>query len=55
LLKALDVPSNGLPVHIYKMREFGYPNGWLKEAKEKYSGISIFTGPNECNLKFILC
>lgn len=48
LLKALGVPKNGLPVHIYRMREHGYPSGWLEEAREEYSGISIFTTPNEC-------
>lgn len=50
LLQALDVPSNGLPLHVYQMRKWGYPNGWLEEAKEKYSGIAIFTAPNECNI-----
>ncbi|XP_026816970.1 zinc finger CCHC domain-containing protein 8 homolog [Rhopalosiphum maidis] len=48
LLKALGVPENGLPVHIYRMREHGYPSGWLEEAREEYSGISIYTKPNEC-------
>ncbi|XP_015364683.1 PREDICTED: zinc finger CCHC domain-containing protein 8 homolog [Diuraphis noxia] len=48
LLKALGVPKNGLPVHIYRMREHGYPSGWLEEAREEYSGISIYTTPNEC-------
>jgi len=55
LLKALNVPRNGLPIHIYKMRKWGYPKGWLEEAKEQYSGISIFTAPNECNFKCIFC
>lgn len=48
LLKALDLPENGIPLHIYKMREIGYPKAWLEEAKEEYSGISIFTEPNKC-------
>ncbi|XP_022168152.1 zinc finger CCHC domain-containing protein 8 homolog [Myzus persicae] len=47
LLKALGVPKNGLPLHIYRMRQHGYPSGWLEEAKEEYSGISIYTTPNE--------
>jgi len=54
LLKALGVPKNGLPVHIYRMREHGYPSGWLEEARDEYSGISIFTTPNECNYKRLL-
>ncbi|KAE9522262.1 hypothetical protein AGLY_017335 [Aphis glycines] len=48
LLNALGVPKNGLPIHIYRMREHGYPSGWLEEAREEYSGISIYTTPNEC-------
>lgn len=49
LLEALEVPKNGIPLHVYYMRETGYPNGWLEEAREEYSGISIFTAPNKCN------
>lgn len=52
LLGALGVPENEIPLHVYRMRQFGYPNGWLEEAKEEYSGISIFTEPNKCNLKY---
>jgi len=48
LLIALDVPENGIPLHVYKMREYGYPRGWLEEAKEAFSGISIFTAPDKC-------
>lgn len=51
MLKALGVPKNGLPLHIYRMRQHGYPSGWLEEAKEEYSGISIYTTPNERNYK----
>lgn len=47
LLKALGLPENGLPLHVYRMRQHGYPSGWLEEARETYSGISIFTAPNE--------
>lgn len=53
LLKALNVPKNGIPLHVYYMRETGYPNGWLEEAREEYSGISIFTEPNKCNSNYI--
>lgn len=53
LLEALGVSENGIPVHIYKMRENGYPRAWIEEAREEYSGISIFTAPNKCNYKSI--
>lgn len=53
LLQALNVPKNGIPLHVYYMRETGYPNGWLIDAREEYSGISIFTSPDECNSKYI--
>lgn len=53
-MEALGVPKNGLPIHIYRMREHGYPSGWLEEAREEYSGIEIYTAPNECNYKCIL-
>lgn len=36
------------------MREHGYPSGWIEEAREEYSGISIYTTPNECNYKSFL-
>lgn len=49
LLEALGLPQNGIPSHVYKMRVNGYPSGWLEEAREEYSGITIFTAPNECN------
>lgn len=48
LLNALGLPSNGIPLHVYKMRKYGYPSGWLEEARDEFSGISIFTAPNEC-------
>lgn len=49
LLEALELPKNGIPAHVYKMREIGYPNGWLDDAKDEFSGITIFTAPNECS------
>jgi zinc finger CCHC domain-containing protein 8 len=50
LLKALGLPENGIPVHVYRMRKYGYPRAWLEEARDEYSGISIFTAPNKCNI-----
>lgn len=54
LRKVMDLPENGLPLHVYRMRQYGYPSGWLEEAREQYSGISIFTAPNECNYDHLL-
>ncbi|KZC13326.1 PREDICTED: zinc finger CCHC domain-containing protein 8 homolog isoform X2 [Dufourea novaeangliae] len=42
LRKALGLKDNELPRHIYKMRLFGYPPGWLQEAHLQHSGISLF-------------
>ncbi|XP_076654586.1 zinc finger CCHC domain-containing protein 8 homolog isoform X1 [Halictus rubicundus] len=42
LRKALGLRENELPLHIYRMRELGYPPGWLEEACLQHSGISLF-------------
>ncbi|XP_067204922.1 zinc finger CCHC domain-containing protein 8 homolog [Linepithema humile] len=42
LRKALGLKDNQLPRHIYRMRMFGYPPGWLEEARLQHSGISLF-------------
>lgn len=42
LRKALDISSRELPEYIYRMRGLGYPPGWMQEAMNKDSGISIF-------------
>nr|XP_012147322.1 PREDICTED: zinc finger CCHC domain-containing protein 8 homolog isoform X2 [Megachile rotundata] len=42
LRKALGLKSNELPKHIYRMRELGYPPGWLEEARLQHSGLSLF-------------
>lgn len=43
LRAALGIRSRELPIHIYKMRQYGYPPGWLEEAKVTESGLSMFT------------
>lgn len=43
LKEALGIRSRELPIHIYKMRQYGYPPGWLEEAKVTDSGLSMFT------------
>ncbi|XP_012939214.1 zinc finger CCHC domain-containing protein 8 [Aplysia californica] len=42
LREALGLNSDQMPQHIYKMRLFGYPPGWLAVAKQVESGVSIF-------------
>lgn len=32
LREALNIPSNDIPIWIYRMRALGYPPGWLKKA-----------------------
>lgn len=54
MLSALGLSKNEIPLHVYKMREYGYPSGWLEEAKVEYSGISIFTAPNQRKLKLLI-
>ncbi|XP_053675600.1 zinc finger CCHC domain-containing protein 8 homolog [Anopheles nili] len=42
LRSALGLGSRDLPQHIYRMRIFGYPPGWLEEAKITHSGLHLF-------------
>ncbi|XP_058120465.1 zinc finger CCHC domain-containing protein 8 homolog [Anopheles ziemanni] len=42
LRDALGLGSRDLPLHIYKMRQYGYPPGWLEEAKITHSGLQLF-------------
>lgn len=42
LRQALGLRSRELPLFIYKMRLYGYPQGWLEEAKINHSGLSLF-------------
>ncbi|KAM4746376.1 zinc finger CCHC domain-containing protein 8 [Anableps anableps] len=44
LLAALGVDGNTLPPLIYRMRQLGYPPGWLKEAEMENSGLSLYDG-----------
>ncbi|XP_019622545.1 PREDICTED: zinc finger CCHC domain-containing protein 8-like [Branchiostoma belcheri] len=43
LMKALGVTSHQLPPFIYQMRKLGYPPGWLAEAEETTSGLSLYS------------
>nr|CAD7573753.1 unnamed protein product [Timema californicum] len=42
LRHALGLYENELPKHIYRMRQLGYPPGWLGDAKIFHSGITVF-------------
>ncbi|XP_041756993.2 zinc finger CCHC domain-containing protein 8 [Coregonus clupeaformis] len=44
LMSALGVDTNTLPPHIYRMRQLGYPPGWLKEAEMENSGLMLYDG-----------
>ncbi|XP_034396525.1 zinc finger CCHC domain-containing protein 8 isoform X1 [Cyclopterus lumpus] len=44
LLTALGLDGNTLPPLIYRMRQLGYPPGWLKEAEMENCGITLYDG-----------
>ncbi|TRY65335.1 hypothetical protein DNTS_032241 [Danionella cerebrum] len=47
LLDALGISTNTLPPFIYRMRELGYPPGWLKEAELENSGLMLYDGSKD--------
>ncbi|KFP72707.1 Zinc finger CCHC domain-containing protein 8, partial [Acanthisitta chloris] len=44
LQDALGVTDRSLPPFIYRMRQLGYPPGWLKEAEMEHSGLALYDG-----------
>uniref|UniRef100_A0A8D0H644 Zinc finger CCHC domain-containing protein 8 n=1 Tax=Sphenodon punctatus TaxID=8508 RepID=A0A8D0H644_SPHPU len=44
LQDALGVTDKNLPPFIYRMRQLGYPPGWLKEAEMENSGLALYDG-----------
>lgn len=58
LKQALGLSGNEIPLHVYKMRLYGYPPGWFEDAKVQHSGLTLFTGKeneksdDETNYKF---
>lgn len=42
LRAALGLSSTQIPLHVYRMRLFGYPAAWIEEAKIHNSGLSLF-------------
>ncbi|CAO1367747.1 unnamed protein product [Diamesa serratosioi] len=51
LRAALGISQTELPSHIYRMRELGYPPGWLEEAKIQHSGLSLFVEKDKRQLE----
>lgn len=47
LRKALGLNDNQLPNHIIRMRNLGYPPGWLEEARLEHSGIILYNSEGQ--------
>lgn len=52
LQDALGVTDRSLPPFIYRMRQLGYPPGWLKEAELENSGLALYDGNGMENVRF---
>ncbi|KAM5194751.1 zinc finger CCHC domain-containing protein 8 isoform 2-T2 [Mantella aurantiaca] len=44
LQEALGITNEHLPPFIYRMRQLGYPPGWLKDAELENSGLALYDG-----------
>ncbi|XP_075169342.1 zinc finger CCHC domain-containing protein 8 homolog [Haematobia irritans] len=42
LREAMGLRKGEIPFFFYRMRVLGYPPGWLEEAKDEHSGITLF-------------
>ncbi len=42
LRRAMGLRENQLPSYVYRMREMGYPPGWLREAEVHHSGVALY-------------
>lgn len=51
LRAALGLTSTQIPLHVYRMRMFGYPPGWIEEAKVHDSGLSLFVEKDKKQLQ----
>ncbi|XP_040465620.1 zinc finger CCHC domain-containing protein 8 isoform X2 [Falco naumanni] len=47
LQDALGVTDKSIPPFIYRMRQLGYPPGWLKEAEMEHSGLALYDGKGD--------
>lgn len=53
LRHALGLKKRELPMYIYRMRLFGYPPGWLEDAKVSHSGLTLFNSEVNKNKWFV--
>ncbi|XP_067911146.1 zinc finger CCHC domain-containing protein 8 isoform X2 [Heterodontus francisci] len=44
LKEALGMTDETLPPFIYRMRQLGYPPGWLLETEQENSGLALYDG-----------
>ncbi|XP_021518013.1 zinc finger CCHC domain-containing protein 8 isoform X1 [Meriones unguiculatus] len=51
LQDALGVTDRSLPPFIYRMRQLGYPPGWLKEAELENSGLALYDGNDDTDVE----
>lgn len=51
LRAALGLTPSQIPLHVYRMRMFGYPPGWIEEAKIHNSGLSLFVETDKKQLQ----
>ncbi len=42
LKKAMGLREDQLAPYVYRMRELGYPPGWLREAEVRHSGVALY-------------
>jgi len=47
LRRALGLKGGRLPSYIYRMREKGYPPGWLKAAEINHSNVALFVNQEQ--------
>lgn len=50
LRDALGLTPTQIPLHVYRMRLFGYPPAWFEEAKIQNSGLSLFVDKDKKQL-----
>lgn len=51
LRAALGLSPSQIPLHVYRMRMYGYPQAWIEEAKIHNSGLSLFVEKDKKQLQ----
>lgn len=51
LRAALGLTTSQIPLHVYRMRMFGYPPAWIEESKIHHSGLSLFVEKDKRQLQ----